>query len=261
MKMTTAETAKENYTFRLNNTLKLINSGRERDDYFYDVALYHRQIGILKLLMDVDQQGFVDGMCKSAYSRLYFLRNFAPKNSVEAPYLCLSKDVAITAGLAAGHVELAKQIAEHSPKKHDPKVEYEDDFLFMRFMADSILSGTTEDNLRKLVARWEVVLEGGESAEFAVCKSIADNDVDKFTDTFDLLIASRQQQLKQWRESMSFDEEMHSAEGFLYIKGMCLLRIAQLRGIPVKDEYPLVPRMALQLTNVTFPGEDSWRAP
>jgi len=259
VKMTTAETARENYLFRLKNTLKLINSGRERDDYFYDVALYHRLIGELKLLMDADQQGFIDGLCKSAYSRLYFLRQFAAKNTVDAPYLCLSKDIALTAGLAAGHIELTKQIAKLSKDKHDPKIEYEDDFLFVRFIADSVLDGTTTEQLQKLVARWEVVLEGGASTEFAVCKTIADNDAEAFHDAFDSLIASRQQQLKQWRESTAFDEQMYSAEGFLYVKGMCVLRIAHLRGIPVKLEYPLIPRMALDIPGVSFPAQDSWR--
>ena len=113
--------------------------------------------------------------------------------------------------------------------------------------------------LGDLINRWEVVLEGGKSATFEVCKALVSDDKEEFADQFDAFIHARQERLKTYRESADCDKEKYAAEGNVFIEGLCLLRIAEFRDISIKDEYPLIPQIALRLKNVSFPPEDSWQ--
>ena len=192
---------------------------------------------------------------------MFFLRDFAQKTSVDPPYLCVSKDIGFTASLAVGHFELAKSIGEYSAESHNPLIEYEEDYLFPRFMQLIIHPDSNASELDSLLIRWEEILQGDRSEELAVCKALLDKDAGEFTDCFNSLIIARQQRMDAWKRKASFDEAIYAAEGNVYIDGICMLRVAEMRGIPVNDEYPLIPRLALRLTITDFTGEDSWRTP
>ncbi len=261
MKMTTAEVAKQNFEFRMGQSYEPVSKGFERDDFLFDITVYHRLLAILSLLMDADQDSYIEKMCKSGYSRLYFLRDFAPINSVDPSYLCVSKDIGFTASLAVGHFQLAKSIGEFSSKGHNPLIEYEEDFLFPRFMQLIINPDSSVSELKSLLLRWEEILQGDKSEELAVCKALLDKDAGEFADCFDSLIIARQLRMDAWKRKASFDEAMYAAEGNVYIDGICVLRIAEMRGIRVNDEYPLIPRLALRLNNSAFPADAIWRTP
>lgn len=260
MKMTTAETARENYSFNLKRLLASAQNDTANDDDYYDIAFRYRVLGILSLLMEADQQAYVDNLCKSGFARLFFLRDFIKQNQVDPIYLCSSKDVSFSASVAAGHLDLAKEISRYSSDHHNADFEYEDDFLFKHLQQQMVLENLPDDKLKELLDRWELVLEGATSLKLNVCKALVEKSADDFETAFELLLIKRKESMIKWKTSATFDEELYAAEGYLYLDGICLLRIAGMRGLTTKDEYPLIPRLAVNLGNVTFPSEDSWRS-
>jgi hypothetical protein len=261
MKMTSVEIAHENFMYRLKGALNDVGSADPRDDDFYEVALNYRYLAQLKLLMEADQQSYVNYMCNSANSRLYFLRDFAPMNYVKPEFLCVSKDIAVNAALAVGHFDLVREISRYSAETHNPLIEYEDDYLFYRFMQKMVDYPFSKEELHKMLSRWEEVLAGQNSIEYLICSILLNKSVDEFEDTFQQLLAQRSEQLDAWSESPAFNKEWYLLESNIYIEGICILRLAMMQGIPIKHEYPLVPNITFGLDNVVFPSSDGWRTP
>jgi hypothetical protein len=198
-------------------------------------------------------------LSKAGNARAAFLE--LVKSGLESPpkYVCASKNIGFSAALAAGDIETARRIASSSPQSHFGDIEYEDDFLFFHFLHRAIEDDTTTEDLNRIIARWEIVLEGQESGYFNVCRALASDRSDDFEPAFESFIKTRQRQLKEYKESIGYDREMFAAEGKIFIEGLAVLRIAEMKGLPAVGEYKLVPDNSRILVGLTLPAPDSWR--
>ena len=131
-----------------------------------------------------------------------------------------------------------------SPRSHFQDVEYEDDFLFFHFLHRVIAEPEDTNELNRIVGRWEVVLEGGTSGYLDVCRTLLPGNGDDFEAGFDSLLQSRWRQLKEYREAVGYDQEMFAVEGKVFIEGLAVLRIAEMKGCATSSEYRLIPDIA-----------------
>jgi hypothetical protein len=252
------EYAVENYTAELRKALAGIAAGRLAPLNFFMVTLANRILGLCTLLQQSDRDAFAAGLSKAGNARAEFL--MLAHQGLEAPakYLCASKNIGFSAALAAGDLKAARRIAELSPHSHFSDIEYEDDFLFFHFMHRSLLEPENHEALNRLLARWDVVLEGGDSGYRDVCRSLLRTNRE-FEEGFDSLIHFRQIQLNEYKERISCDREMFAAEGQIFVEGLAVLRIAELKGLKISGEYPLIPEISRVPLGTPLPAEDAWK--
>lgn len=252
------ELATENYSDQLARSIAIVQSGREDPEAYFLVAWSWRILGLCRLLGEADVGTFADHLMRAGQARLAFLRKVRGGLSSDPRYLCVSKNVAYTAAVAAGDMTTARDIALMSATTHFPAIEYEDDFLFFHMLHRLSVAPDDTAGHTALLKRWATVLEGEESGPLAACRGLVSRKPEEFASGFDELIASKQTALKAYRAQPTHDQQLFAAEGPVYVEALAVLRFAELRGLPTQPEYPLVPAIARVPMGTVPPPADAW---
>jgi hypothetical protein len=251
--------AKENYTGHLERALEALAAGREEPEAYFIAAFSWRILGLCHLLERADRGAFQGCLARAGQTRLAFLNKVRGGLSSPPAFLAASKDLPFTASLAAGDLETARGIATLSPREHFEGVEYEDDFLFFHSLHRLVLDATDEPSNRALLARWEELLQGEPSGPFRVCRALLEHAPEEFPGAFQAYLTWQEGVLEEYQARVSYDEELFATEGQISVEGLALLRLAELRGITVLQDYPRIPSLARVSQGVPLPGPDAWR--
>jgi hypothetical protein len=254
------ELAEHNYSFLLAEALALVSTGKESGSALATVSFCHRILGLCALLRDADTSRFATCLCKSGQARLQLLRLAAAGQPIPPKVLCVSKDVGFTAALAVGAIQTASAIAAHSPAAHVDGWEYEDDFLFYRFLQLMLGAPADGDVLQRLLARWREVLQGEELPHAQACEALLTRDEKRFALAMDAVIDRRRDSLRKYKRELDFDREVDATEGKVFVDGLALVKLAEVRGLQVPARYEMLPRLALNARCGSLP-EDAWRSP
>ncbi|WNG57647.1 hypothetical protein F0U59_24965 [Archangium gephyra] len=260
------EFLRSNSAFLLKEALTFIErkAPEEATGYaYFDAAWRYRRMAICELLLEGRSDRFFALLCKSAQIQQHLQRLARERTGVEPIHLCASMSQMPVNALVSGFLDLAEAMAQCMPEHPLSGVEYEDDFLFYRFQGVLLLRirGATELALPPLLDRWTEVVSGGEDPYLDVCRALAAQDGVVFGQAFDALVEHRLEQCARIRRTSGPDDEQYLAEAFVFMKGLALLRLADLLGMKTRSEYPLIPRF------IRFPPErlafssSSWRIP
>lgn len=248
---------RDNTRHELRTLLSKIGSGPGSPNQLFNVAHAHRVLGLCALLGSVDVERFRAHLTRSGLARVHFLRAVREGLETDDIFLCTSKSIAFAAAVAAGDQPTAREIAELSPHEHFQELEYEDDFLFYHFLHRSV-AGDDRSALTSIVERWAEVLDGAASGYHAACVGLAEGSPESFAEGFEALIDERHEELAEYRESITFDRVLFSAEGKVFVEGLAVLRIADQMDIPTADAYPLIPSVG-RLPQSATPIQTDWR--
>lgn len=205
---------------------------------------------ICALLTQYDVDKFRENLVRSAHARRYFLRKAAEANVSDDRRLALSRGEAVLDALAAADIVVAREIAERSIRDWHANWEYEDDFCYYLFIHDCILhDGTPAEAITApLLERYEQSLEGGDDPRLKVCQSLVERDPEKFIATFSALMNAKQEQIDQQRPNVVDSKFLFWPRSFVSVEGLALLRLAEMAGLAIAEEFPLCPaesRLAL----------------
>ena len=226
---------------------------------FFTISFSYRILALCAMLQEADVEAFKNFLCKSGYARLYFLRLTSDGRVFPPKFLCASKNLPFTDALAAGDLNTASSIAILSPQTHFDGVEYEDDFLFFHFLHRIICDPENHRQHEQILSRWNDVLEDASSSYLNICRALLLGDENYFESAFDSFIERRTEALSEWKETLTFDPELEATEGKIFIEGLAVLRIAEIKGIPTRPEYRFVPRLTRIQVGTPIPSFDSWR--
>ncbi|ATB34080.1 immunity 49 family protein [Melittangium boletus] len=240
------ETIQDNAWFALSSTLEAIavKAEPEQSGTAYGVAafMYHR-LALCAMLAEARADCFQVLLCKSALVHAHLLRLAAGGRVFHPLTTCASRNFSFVDAVAAGQLDLAVELARLTPDRHEPRCEYEDDFLLHRFMQKSLLrlhAGEDHD-FQSLLDRWEQVVEGEYAPYLHVCRAILHRDANDFQKTLIEVIAER---ARLFRQKELYEEDARRTDGALFMNGLTLLRLAELSGMPTQREYPNIPRLA-----------------
>lgn len=254
-------TIRENQRFQVRHALEEIRGGQGPQEVaFFSLMFGYRLLAICAMLEDADVDGFAALLAKSGFARLEFLNRAAPGQRIPEKFVCGSKNLGFSSALAAGDLGTAVAIARLSPRGHFEGVEYEDDFLFFHFLHSMVSDPKDEDTLRRILARWEEVLDGGPSSSRAVCEALLGGDGKDFDAAFEGFVGGRKKDLEIWKESLTYDAGLDATEGKIFVEGLAVLRLAEIKGVPTQREYDLVPDLARVPVGTPLPPADSWRS-
>ncbi len=215
-------------------------------DSFEQLSAYFQALGVCHLLETADADQFRENLVRSGHARRYFLRQSKAQGNDRAPRLALSRTEAFLDAVAAGTLELAREIAERSVANWEPDWEYEDDFCYYAFLHSLVRfpQSPPQPEASALLQRFEKALEGQASPRLDVCQTLLAGDAEAFAEALNGLMEVLQDALDVKKQTLeSYQEPLFWPRTFVSAEGLALLKIAELRNFAVPEEVPLCPSL------------------
>ncbi|RYZ43106.1 MAG: hypothetical protein EOO71_05085 [Myxococcaceae bacterium] len=257
------EIARHNQSLLLAETLEALAHSQEPPaELFSNAAVCYRVLALCTLLQDADMEGFANLLCKAGQARLAFLERAAQGAQRYAPgFLIASDTCGFSDALASGDLDTARAIARLSPVRHAQDLEYEEDFLFSRFLHLWVLAPRDIAGLELALERWaSVVEEGDPDMRLHVCRELMEKNPDRFSQAIQSLVTERRREYRAYRKQLDFDEEVAATTGKVYLDGLALLRLAELEGLGPLPAFEMLPELARIPLGTPLPGPQAWRA-
>ncbi len=160
--------------------------------------------------------------------------------------------------VACGDTEAAHELARLSPRGPDRNREYEEDFLFVRFLMDHFFLGMDASEGQALLERYEKVLEGSTDTRLAVCRALLEADGAGFDEALTRLMEEREVRFRKLRDKESVTEEVLATEGYVSVEGLTLVRLAISKGLHPQEDFLFVPAVAREQVRLRY-RPDSWK--
>jgi hypothetical protein len=217
------------------------------------ISAYYRALGICELLIDADVDGFQHQLVRSGQVRKHLLATRQTEKNTVDPAIRSSVVGPFLAALAAHHLDLAREIGILSPKTWFQKDEYEDDFIYARFLYDLAVGRSAPGDLAVQLDRFEEVLEGGPSQRLPICRALLARDQAAFDEAFAALLVARRAEVKKEAKTFQAEELTFHPESRVFVEGLALLELATRQGLTTLPEYPpLCPSLARRQATKPF---------
>ena len=243
-----------NAAYDVEQALPLVLQGRMPREYMGVLWKALRIRGICALFLDYDREAFHEDLQKSATFYLHYLKNIAEEadkiTSESAPFF----DAA-----ACKDVEAAREISRYARATWNQGLEYEDDFLYVRFLMTRCFLDS-DDEAQELLDALKIVLDGAPSPRFDVCQALMERDATAFDEALALLILEHEERYSTGRASGYVAEEEWATDGLLFVEGLALVAMAEILRLPVQDDYLFIPSVARAASERPH-QPDAWRVP
>jgi len=210
-----------------------------------------RMAGCYALLMDGDARAFSRSLQVSGRAFAHFLPQIPAEQRITsraAPFLD---------ALACGDGDGAAAIARGLTAPWARDAEYEEDFLFFRFLFALLGGPAGEEGAPALLATYEKVIEGADDARLDAAWALLKRDSDGFEQALGRLIARHRSYYSRMAAEAALPETDLLSEGKIFVEGLALVRLAENRGLMLSDHYPLIPSLVRPNLAATFAG-DEW---
>ncbi len=215
-------------------------------DKFESLSELFQGLAICHLLVEANVDKFRENLVRSGHARRYFLRKSQEEGNNHDRHLALSRSEAFLDSVVAGDLGLARDIVRLSSEVWEKNWEYEDDFCFFLFLHTIVknLDPFPALELRTILERFEQSLEGGFSTRLDVCKALVSQDEEEFANTLHVLLEEKQEQIDNERSSIMEDQFLFWPRSVVFVEGLALLKIAEIVGMQIDEEFPLCPQEA-----------------
>jgi len=209
---------------------------------FEETASCFQSLGICNLLLNLDADGFFRNLILSGFTRRYYLKRSRQENNISDEHLGISRTESLFDIIAAGDIELAREIVDLSPGQWVPDGEYEDDFCYYSFFHNYIKTFDKSDKtlLKNILDQFEKALEGAPSARLNICQAFYYLDKQGFSSEFQNLILEREIEIETHKTIMGYDIAF-LPKTYVFVEGLALLRLAEKAGFNVEDDYQFCP--------------------
>lgn len=220
-----------------------------------DLAKKFRTLAIIVLLTKGDPDLFYHNLIRSGRSWLAYLSRIRETTPVVDHHWCSGRYDPFLDVVAAGDLQLARQIAVLSPAEFRRTHEYEDDYCYAqilyRFVQEIQAPGTVEPFL----ARWAQFLERQSSERLRVCRALNESKQSSFDEAFAELLDHREMKIESDKARAQSEDPDVIAQRRVFVEGLSLLRLAEVRGLRTEGEYQYCPSLARSAMRKPFPGE------
>jgi hypothetical protein len=137
--------------------------------------------------------------------------------------------------------DVAARIARSLRQTWNQGREFEDDFLYVRFLIQRFFLDAPENELADLISRFEQIVDGEASPRLDICRSIKDNDSDAFETSLEALTDEwTGVQTRRIEAGLLLPEEA-STTGRSFLEGLALVRLWESIGNHFDDLYEPFP--------------------
>ncbi|HYO71590.1 MAG TPA: Imm49 family immunity protein [Archangium sp.] len=214
----------------------------------------HRIIGIGSLLLLCDTEAFQDYLYRSGRA---FLALGAPADGTWS--MALSRAAPFFDALAALDLAGARELAARAPRSRRADSEYEEDFLYVRFLMDHCLLGQPAQEAHQTLERFEAVLQGSEEPRLEVCQALLAREEERFQEALQRMVSEQYRRYAHLRERGRLPQEIWATEAKVCVEGLALGVLAERVGLRMPTEHPGLPRVARCRQAPSTPP-DAWKA-
>ncbi|AKQ64714.1 hypothetical protein A176_001626 [Myxococcus hansupus] len=213
-----------------------------------------RRMGIGALLLVGDVETFQSHLSRSGKAFLALAFTAEGTSSI-----ALSRMVPFFDALTARDMHVARDVATRAPRSMQSGLEYEEDFLYFRFLMDHCILGRSDVDARACLERFESVLEGSEEPRLEVCQALLARDGPRLEDAVQRLASTRLQRYVRLREQGRLLQEEWAMDAKLCVEGLALLFLAEELGMGMpRGESSGLPSVARLQASLSEPA-DAWR--
>ena len=141
------------------------------------------------------------------------------------------------------------------PDQWAPDREYEDDYCYAEILHQLLHEELSQTSIEKLFKRYDDWLDGEVHTRLDVCRAIADKNQTAFEEAFTLIISERELQIENNKARGQLEDPQVLSQRQIYIEGLALLRLAELKGLETQSEYQYCPSIARIPMQTPFPDE------
>lgn len=233
----------------------MLAAGELSDERVLDLCRDFRRRGIARFLLSAEPSDLFADLVRSGTALAARLRG--PRSSQIATSSCEAWFDAV----AASDWSSAATIAAGTPDDVVNDWEYEEDFLYMRLLQHLPASGVAGAELKVILAR-QAVLEPDDPSPRSRCsRALAVGDTEGFVSALEDLISQREQVYAEGMANEVLIEEDWATEGYVFVEGLALLRLAALRGHPLEHLSFLFVPDVLRSPRSMAHDQDAWTRP
>lgn len=236
---------RENIDDTLDEYRPLARARRLDYEGWLDFSEQFRMRGIIDLLLDMEPDALQRDLCRSGRAFL-FGATALPRETVIA-----SAALPLFDALACNDRGTAAQIAAVLRPTFDADVEYEEDFLYVRFLCARFLLDARPVDVEALLARAEQVANPDEP-RWLVARALAQGDAAAFEPALDEFLASYQRRLSSMAENGRLSDEAAATLPHFCAEGLALLRLAEQAGVGTFADHRLIPSVVRPDLSATF---------
>jgi hypothetical protein len=223
-------------------------------DLTIELSGQFRVLAIAHLLVRGEPDSYYHNLIRSGRARLTYLQKLAAAGRRDDHHQVSGRFDPLLDAIAAGDLSLAREIAALSPEEWCEGREYEDDYCYARFLHEVLQPEPSAARMRAALERWERWLETASSPRFEVARALEDAGQEPFDEAFDWLLDARAEELEANRERGQLETPEVEAERRIFVEGLAILRLAELRGLATEKEYRFCPALARVPMQAPFPG-------
>ena len=210
-----------------------------------------RILAIGSLLLYAEPKPFKRYLYQSGRAYLHFARAAAFRSkptSRAAPFFD---------AIVALDLDTAAAIAASASPTRRADIEYDEDFLYMRFLMQHVFAQPSPVEARDLLNRYERALQGARDDRLDVCKALLDGDAEAFDEALALVLQEKADRAQRLADQEAIDPEEWATEGQVSIEGLALVVLAERAGFATRRDYLLVPSLARE-EGAAAVEPDSW---
>lgn len=214
-----------------------------------------RTLGVLALLSQLDVDIFCKNLSRSAGVRKKYLEELHSQGITDEHHQCSSRINPLLDAIAAGDFAMAEDIVKLSLSEKLEKSEYEDDYCYAQLLHHLIQNKSQDDHSENLLNRFETYLEKS-TPRLLICKSLINRDINLFKESFVDFLEDYDIGVIKSKEEYQLETPMVVARRFISVEGLALIKLAELSGFNIEDEYLFCPTIARRIPlNIEYPRE------
>lgn len=223
-------------------------------DLSLELSTQFRVLAIGHLLVRGEPDSYYHNLMRSGRARLTYLRRLAAAGVTDDHHQVAGRFDPLLDALAAGDLALAREIAAASPTEWREGREYEDDFCYAGFLHAIIQPDPSAPGMEAILRRYQDWLGALSGPRLDTARALAGRDQAGFDEAFDWLLDARAAEIEANRERGQLETPEVEAERRVFVEGLALLRLADLRGLATQREYRYCPSLARVPMRTPFPG-------
>jgi hypothetical protein len=200
-----------------------------------------RALANISLLVHHDVGRFKDNLRQAASVRLKYLARVHEKERYDEHHFATGRYAHIVDAIAGGHMGLAQNIYQQSPKELSRGKEYPDDFCFGALLGEWVQPHVNYQRLDALIADFGAYLSGDDDPRFVIMEAFQKRDNDQFEEGMSDLMVLHEQSNVDAREKGIHLDAAEIALQRVSIDGICLLNIARNMGLEIQTTYKYCP--------------------
>ena len=203
----------------------------------------YRRAGIASLLLSGRAGTFLERLHKSATAFAFHLAHLpdsAKRTASSGPLLD---------AIVSGDSGVVNRIRELATGPWVAAQEYEEDFLFYRFLLDHALPSRYDEAATGLLERWDACLNGTADARLTVCRALAEGDPEEWSGALEEYLDDAGARYEAQADMLP--PEVRATDGAVSVQAMAFARLAEERGMPTKSTYPGIP-------SISYPASPSY---